>query len=73
MFLPMQIIEKVSHLLGLVLVEEEDRAAALTEHTQRKEQVDHLQRKSMAVQVRGHPVCMVCMVGVWGCPCEVVW
>jgi hypothetical protein len=47
-----RIIEKVSHLLGLVLVEEEDRAAAMKEHTERRDQVDHLQRKSMQLQDR---------------------
>jgi hypothetical protein len=46
-----RVIEKMSHLLGLVLVEEEDRAAALQEHTQRRDQVDHLNRKTTAVQV----------------------
>ncbi len=43
---------QVSHLLGLVLVEEEDRAAAMKEHNERREQTDHLQRKAMGLQDR---------------------
>jgi hypothetical protein len=59
-----RIIEKMSHVLGLLLVEEEDRAAAMEEHVGRKEQCDHLVRKVTAIQVRCVYVCV--------CECRVV-
>ncbi len=62
-----RIIEKVSHLLGLVLVEEEDRAAALEEHTQRKDQVEHMNRKTMAVQVCVRMLCVSVCMSTMGC------
>ena len=60
-----RVIEKVSHLLGLVLVEEEDRAAAMKEHGERREQVGKLTHShTHAVWMCAHPpVCVfVCQV-----------
>lgn len=48
------IIEKVSHLLGLLLVEEDDRKAKRREHDQRAEQMAHLERVIQHMQQRLH-------------------
>lgn len=47
-----RIIEKLSHLLGLLLVEEEDRASALKEHTSRRDALEHANRKVQSLQDR---------------------
>lgn len=46
------VVEKVSHLLGLLLVEEEEREARKGEHAERAEQLRHLERVIHHLQQR---------------------